>query len=218
MNSETNKKEKRDDTLLRIIMLAESCISRLRESQFPYMNGIHTVGGFEVELSRSMSSHEDAEFNFWRKGKKDELSVRLTGSRRSFILFMKGRRIVFEDYAGLKIMEYLEERSAYPHFQIEWTGIESENVARGTLAFFRIDFSGSDFVNYYYKNKDRSYEIYNPGKLNFYKMGLPKDLTKVAHVLGKKIDRHIDFDARKNEILALSGLEELSKEICSLAK
>ena len=218
MNSGTVKKEKRDETLLRIIMLAESCISRLRESQFPYANGIHAVGDFEVELSRSRGSHEDAEIDFWTKGKKDEQSTRLTGSRRSFILFMKEKRIVFEDYAGLKIVEYLKKKSAYPHFQVEWTGIENKDVAKGTLVFFRIDFSGSDFVNYYYNVKNGSYDIYNPRKLNFSTLGIPKDLTKVTDVLGCPIKMRIDFDARKKEILATSGLEELSLEIFSLTK
>jgi len=211
------EKEEKDGTLSKIILLVEGNISRLRESNLMKKNGIYVLKNFEVQLSNSMCSREGTTFDFWRKGKKDEMSARLIGNQRAFVLFMKGNRIVFEDYAGLRIEEHVKGNLEYPHFQFNWTGVGNEMIAKGVLEFFRVDFSGSDFVNYYY-NRNGSYNIFNPLKHNLYKLGLPKDLTKVQSVLGKPVARKIDFDARKNEIMKMSGLEELCREINEMTK
>lgn len=215
MNLETIDMEERDETLSKIIMLVEAGIIRIGELRIPHKNGIYTIGDFQVEISRSMSHRKNPEFNFWRTGKKNDLYARLTENRRSFVLFMKGKRIVFEDYAGLKITEHIGKGS-YPNFQIEWTGIASDRIKKGTLQFFRTDFSGSEFVNYYYNSSSSGYNPHNNTKKSLTELKLPQDLTKTSNVLDCPIELRIDFDAKKKEILAKSGLEELYREIFAL--
>lgn len=197
----------RDETLSKITLLAEASMSILRKSNLPHKGGVYKLKNFEAELWRQM-------LDFWRKGENDRLSAKFLDDRGSFVLYMGERRIVLEDYAGLKIEEYLNENSEYPHFQSTWTGEETEKIPKGTLTFFRVDFSGSLFVSYDYRGG--SYDIYNPRQANLAKLGLPEDLNQTSSVLGQSIIRRIDFAKRKEEILEISGLEELNREICGL--
>ncbi|MFA6097142.1 MAG: hypothetical protein WC788_05945 [Candidatus Paceibacterota bacterium] len=216
------EKKATDDTLLRIAMLVGTCTDKLKESDLPCINGIYALEDFEISLT---SKHPAGAitgkpmFDFWRKRKRRELWTRFDGELNSFVLHKESeeKRIVFEEYIGLRIEEFIKTYPVYPQFRLIWTGIGSKRKAqKGVLVLARINFSNTMIVSYEYL--EGSYHVYNSHDLDLAKLGLPADLGKATIVLGQPIERRIDFDAKKKELLEISGLEELSREINLLTK
>lgn len=216
------KKKTTDDILLRIAMLVETCADKLKESDLPCTNGIYALNDFEISLT---SKHPGGAitgmpmFDFWRKGKRKELWTRFDGELNSFVLHKESeeKRIIFEDYIGLRIEEFIKANPVYPQFQLTWTGTEAKRKAqKGVLVLAKVNFSSTMIVSYEYL--EGSYRVYNSHGLDLAKLGLPADLDKALIVLGQPIERKIDFDAKKKELLEISGLEELSREINLLIK
>lgn len=215
MYLDVGQKEKRDVTMMNIALLVEAAIEKLAGSSLPRKNGVFVLENFEVSVKRSQFNREGAEFNFWRKGKKAELTARLTEDGRTFMLFMKERRVLLEDAPILRIEEHVNEKLGYPHFESIWNGEGNEVMAKGVLQFFRVDLSEKLFVNYYYARGSR-YNADNHTDKELPELGLPRDLNEVSSVLGQPVLKMIDFDAKKKEILDMSELEKLCREINDL--
>jgi len=129
------KKKATDEILLRIAMLAETCADKLKELDLPCIDGIYALKDFEISLT---SKHPGGAitgrpmFDFWRKGKRNELWTRFDGELNSFILHKESeeKRVVFEDYIGLRIEEFIKAYPVYPQFQLSWTGVGAKRKAQ----------------------------------------------------------------------------------------
>lgn len=153
----------------------------------------------------------------------DELSVIYhdTGLKKSLRLRTKEKAIVISEIdSGLKIKEEIKFFPDYPHFQSEWEWDEKENDLKGILTFFRVDLNESTFVNYYGRNFlwMKYYKVFNPKKIDLSRSKLPKNLGKVSEVLGQSIAMKIDFNKKIKEIMEMSRLEDVSRELDSIKK
>ncbi len=206
----------RDRMLSRVESLIEANIRSLKKSKLPCENGLYRLKNFEVKIGNSPGS---TEFDFWRIGKEDKLSVGLTNDSRSFVLYEENLRTVLGDFAGLKIEKFVNKRSTYPHFQFSWNGVEDKNIAKGDLKLFRVDLSGRFFVSYCYDfTRKSNYFAENHTDKSLAELGLPEDLNEASIVLGQPIIKKIDFKKEEQKIFEMSRLEELSWEIYNMTK
>lgn len=205
--------EKRDETLGVITNLFGQCKEGLQGSSLFPEKGVYDLGRFEVMLTPILFRRGNQTFDFWEKGKKDQKFVRFSEDQRTLIIFEDENKIVFSDYVGLRINEYIKKYPNYPHFEFSWIGELIEGIPKGTLIFARVDLSGSDFVNYSFNFCSAGYNIYNPQNKDLHSLGFPENLEEADEILGVHFEKVIDFDKRKKEILKNSGLEELVQEI-----
>lgn len=211
------KNEERDEEFLSIMASADEAIKKLVNSNIQTQEGLYQVGSFEVEIIKTSRMETDHTFKFWKKGKKIESSVvgMKFGSRGRalYVYTLKDTtELIMGDDGPLKIEKQINFMpNRYPQIEFQWTE-DAQGIPRGALTCLRIDFSGSEFFSYT-RDLNGEYGINNRTKKNIPDLGIPADLSTATEILGRPIEKNIDFDAEKKRILEASCLKELCQEI-----
>jgi hypothetical protein len=100
-------------------------------------------------------------------------------------------------------ISYEDKDQAYPRFEYQWD-------RSGRLRFLRVNINYDAFANYY-GDSSTHYMIGDVNKLGV----LPELLEGQEELLGHKIPWTIDFDAKAEEIVRLSEIEQFAAAVAS---
>lgn len=184
----------------------------------PISNGTYCNGGFGLEIML----RGDA-IVFWRSGQRDAQEASFRKECKSLTVAVPERTTILSSDSNPQIKTIVKERplgetQVYPNFEFEWTGVDKDNVTKGTLTYIRVNISGSQFVNYQKNYSKEGYRNLNATHANLASFNLPENLDGVESLLGEPIEKNINFDEKVKEIIEVSGLKEFLEELRFWAK
>lgn len=214
-----SKEDKKDQELLKIKKIIEDCQQGLWNSGIGHVNGVYSVGKFEVKSPPMYPGHTIWNFKYSETGSENEVSFNSFEDHYTFSLIKKDREITVSNRSFLMISELVKidpaQTGFYPNIEFTWVGEDSEGLDKGDLKSLRVNFSESMYVTYF-RMSSIKYGIYNSQNVDLDKLELPGNLNRVSEILEVPFKKWIDFDVRNSKLFDNSNLQELSDEIDQL--